>query len=288
MMKRLPSLIAGLALCCLTAAASADGRLLGTGGATQLEGAAGGGLVPWAVLGGYATEDDYSVTVATTGVRSDDYDLNAFGASFSVKNKIEFSFMRQELDIGALSAPLGIDPNTQLKQDIAAVKLRLYGDLIYGRWPQFAVGVQHKKNTTFGIPSVAGARFDSGTDVYISATRLFIAGPFGRSLLVNGTLRSTSANQLGLLGFGGDKGERSLNAEFSTAVLLNHKAAIGFEYRQKPDNLSFAKEDDWFDLFGAYFFNKNVSAVLAWSHLGDIATLKDQRGMYLSIQGSYW
>ncbi|HEY3056713.1 MAG TPA: DUF3034 family protein, partial [Thermoanaerobaculia bacterium] len=34
-----------------------DARLLATGGLTQIEGSAGGGIVPWAVLSGYATED---------------------------------------------------------------------------------------------------------------------------------------------------------------------------------------------------------------------------------------
>src|SRR5438874_9832371 len=35
-----------------------DGRLLATGGATQIEGSAGGGIVPWAVLSGYATRSE--------------------------------------------------------------------------------------------------------------------------------------------------------------------------------------------------------------------------------------
>ena len=33
-------------------ASAGQGRLLATGGATQIEGAAGGGIVPWAVLSG--------------------------------------------------------------------------------------------------------------------------------------------------------------------------------------------------------------------------------------------
>ena len=34
-----------------------QGKLLGTPGVSQVEGSAGGGLVPWAQLAGYASED---------------------------------------------------------------------------------------------------------------------------------------------------------------------------------------------------------------------------------------
>jgi hypothetical protein len=46
-----------------------------------------------------------------------------------------------------------------------------------------------------------GAKSDTGVDYYASASKLFLA----QSLLINGTLRMTKANQMGLLGFGGDK-----------------------------------------------------------------------------------
>ena len=48
-----------LALAMLSAPAFAGdgGKLLLTGGVSQLEGAAGGGITPWAVIGGYGTRD---------------------------------------------------------------------------------------------------------------------------------------------------------------------------------------------------------------------------------------
>ncbi|HCV78984.1 MAG TPA: DUF3034 domain-containing protein, partial [Pseudomonas sp.] len=36
-----------------------------------------------------------------------------------------------------------------------------------------------------------------------------------------------------------------------------------------------------------YFPNKHLSLVLAYAWLGEIATLDDQQGLYLSLQGSY-
>ncbi|MEE3191298.1 MAG: DUF3034 family protein, partial [Pseudomonadota bacterium] len=40
---------------------NAGSRLIATSGVTQLEGGAGGGLTPWAVISGYADEGEYSV-----------------------------------------------------------------------------------------------------------------------------------------------------------------------------------------------------------------------------------
>ncbi len=62
---------------------------------------------------------------------------------------------------------------------------------------------------------------------------------------------------------------------------------IGAEYRTKPDNLSFAAEDDWFDLYAAWALNKHLSVTAAWTDLGSIATFKDQRGLYFSLQAGF-
>ena len=75
--------------------------------------------------------------------------------------------------------------------------------------------------------------------------------------------------------------------EGSLAVLLNRQWAVGVEYREKPDNLNFAGESDWADLFVGYFPNKHLAIVLAYARLGEIATLDNQDGAYLSVQGSF-
>jgi hypothetical protein len=46
--------------CCI--AHAGGGRVLATGGVTQIEGAAGGGIVPWALIAGYATRDENGAT----------------------------------------------------------------------------------------------------------------------------------------------------------------------------------------------------------------------------------
>lgn len=275
-----------LSLVLAAAPAQTNGRLLATGGATQIEGAAGGGLVPWAVLAGYGTRDEYGGTFAISRADTGDYTLDVLGGAVSFRNRLELSFARQEFDLGTLGVMLE-QPDAVLRQYVFGAKLRLAGDLIYTPWPQISAGVQYKRNEDFAIPSAVGATDDTGFDAYLAASKLFLGALAGRNLLLNGTARSTEANQLGLLGFGGDEGGRELVFEGSVAVLLDRFTALGVEYRQKPDNLAFAREEDWWDVFIGYFPNKHVSFVAAYTDLGTIAGLDRQTGFYLSVQASY-
>ena len=278
--------LAALACCALPAYAG-QGRLLATGGATQVEGSAGGGVVPWAVLAGYGTDQQLGGTAFYTRVDTGDYALDAYGAAFTLHNRLELSVARQSFDLGELQRQLAL-PWDALEQDIFGAKLRVAGDVVYTRMPQISVGVQHKRMRDGTLPLALGARDDQGTDAYVSASKLFLDGAGGYQLLLNATLRNTSANQGGLLGFGGDqRGARSWVWEGSAAVLLDPRLAVGVEYRQKPDNLGFAREDDWRDVFVAWFPNKHVAVVGAWADLGSIATLDDQRGAYVSLQLSF-
>jgi len=275
-------------LFCMTMPALAhagDGRLLATGGASMVEGSAGGGLVPWAVLSGYATREQVGATAFVTRLHLPDYRLDAHGAAFTWHNRLELSVARDRFDLGTLGKAIGM-PGAALRQDVFGAKLRLTGDAVYGPLPQISLGVQHKHNLDFAIPRLVGARRDRGTDVYLSATQVLLAGAADYNLLWNVTLRSTDANQFGLLGFGGDRGGRRLVGEGSLALLLDPHVAVGAEYRQKPDHLSFAREDNAADLFVAWFPSKHVSLVAAYVSLGSIAGLRDQRGWYLSLQGS--
>ena len=279
-------LLAAIAATVATAA-ERDGRLLATGGATQFESAAGGGLVPWAVIAGYGTRDQHAGTVFATRVDTGDYALDSVGAAYGIGNRIELSVARHRFDLGTLQRQLAL-PVDAFRQDVVGAKLRLGGDLVYTAMPQVSIGLQHKRHRDFDIPSAIGARDDRGTDVYIAASKLFLAGAGGYNLLVNATVRSTRANQAGLLGFGGDRRQdRSLVLEGSAAVMPSPHWAIGVEYRQKPDNLGFAREDDWQDAFVAWFPNKHVAVVAAYADLGSVARLDDQHGGYLSLQLGY-
>lgn len=264
-----------------------NGRLVATGGASNLDGAAGGGITPWAILTGYGEKNEWGATAFATTVNLPDYRLDVAGLALAYDNRIELSFARQRFDLGALVSKLDL-PEDTLGQDIFGVKLRLFGDVIYDDLPQVSLGLEHKHQHDFLIPSLVGAQRDSDTEGYIAASRLFMGAAFGYNLLVNGSLRYSRANETGLLGFGGDRRDtRSVLKEGSIAVLFNPRWALGLEYREKPDNLSFAGESDWADLFLGYFPNKHLSVVLAYARLGEVATLDNQNGTYLSVQGSF-
>ena len=117
---------------------------------------------------------------------------------------------------------------------------------------------------------------------------LFFAAVLNRNLLVNLTTRGTRANQGGLLGFGGDRNNSyEWMLEGSVGLFLNRQWLVGGEYRQKPDNLGFAVEDDWWDVFVAWVPDRRLAVTAALVNLGDVATLEDQQGFYLSLQGSF-
>lgn len=285
-----PSFWRHLFCCCLTpclaiclALASepsfAGSRLLGTGGVSAIEGAAGGGLSPWAVLTSTASEQEVGVTASATRAWVDDYRLTVTAASLNVYDRAELSVARQTLNLETLGGELG--------QDIYGAKVRLWGDVLYHPWGIWSIGVQHKRLVDGTIPTALGASDINGTDVYLSASKLLFSAVAGRNVLLNATFRNTDANQGGLLGFGGDEGNRTWVAEGSVGVFITPNWVMGAEYRQKPDNLSVAKEDDWQSLFSAYFFSKHLSLTGAWLDLGDIAGLPSQRGGYLSLQAAF-
>lgn len=268
-----------------TATASPGSRLWATGGVTTIEGSAGGGLVPWALLSGYASDREWGGTVTLSRAEVDDFTLSVAGAAFNWRNRVEVSIARQTLDLDTLGAALGED---ELRQDILGLKARLFGDALYSDYGQWALGLQHKHQRDFDVPQAAGASDDRGTDVYLSASKLFFAAVLERNLLINATVRGTRANQGGLLGFGGDDNDDyQAMLETSAGLFLNRSWIVGAEYRQKPDNLGFADEDDWWDAFVAWVPERHLSVTAAWADLGDIAGLENQRGLYLSLQGSF-
>jgi hypothetical protein len=283
-MRHIKGLTLLLALGTALPALAASDKLLLTGGVSQLEGAAGGGLTPWAVIAGYGTRDQIGGSAFYTNVRSQDYELGAGGVAVGLWDRVELSYARQRFNTRDVGGALGLGTGFAFSQDIFGVKVKVLGDAILDQdsWmPQISVGMQYKRNDQGAVLQAIGAQKDHGTDFYVSATKLFL----GQSFLANVTLRQTKANQLGILGFGGDKKDSySTQFETSLAYLLRKDLAIGVEYRTKPDNLKIAREDNWYDVFIAYQPVKNVSVTLAYAQLGNIVIKDNQRAPYLSMQ----
>jgi hypothetical protein len=172
--------------------------------------------------------------------------------------------------------------------DSVGVKLRLMGDALFddNPWrPQLALGLHYKHNLDFdGVPRALGARSASSVDAWLAATRIWLSGPLGRTWLADLTLRNSEANQLGILGFGGDRGGRRWLAEGSLAAFATDTLIVGAEYRQKPDNLAVFREQRAWDAFAAWLPAKQASVTVAYADLGAIAGHPSERGPYLSLQ----
>lgn len=297
------------ALVCLhgVGAHAETGKLRLTGGVSTIEGAAGGGLSPWALIASNATAGEIGVSAYLTRTRTHDYGLTSYGVAAGFNDRIEVSLARQDFDAAPAAAlngiaAFGVRPGQHIRMDVVGLKLRIAGEAILDAdsWtPQVAIGLQYKSVRPGSLGSVL--RFlgadTQGADFYVSATKLLLAD----SVLINGTLRATRANQNGLLGFGAGAPGRnrySLQPEFSVAWLLRKDLAIGAEYRFKPNNLeslgaaaglaSALREDDWRNVFIAWAPNKHTSLTLALVDLGRIVpgvtANRRQRGMYISGQ----
>jgi len=263
------------------------GKLLLTGGVTNVEGAGGGGLASWATITGYETVDGIGANVHATRVGLPDYTFRAYGVSGGYRDRLEVSYTRQDFDTGSTGGKLGLGNGFTFHQDVYGVKLRVLGDAVYDQaslTPQVSVGAQIKHNDRGAIVRAVGGRDADGVDYYVAATKVLL----DQSLVLDGTLRATKANQEGLLGFGGNRKDAySLQFEGSAGYLVTRRLLVGAEYRSKPDNLKGLKENAWADFFAAWAINKHLSVTAAYADLGEIVTFKHQRGLYLSLQAGF-
>ncbi|MBQ4858442.1 DUF3034 family protein [Pseudoalteromonas sp. MMG007] len=277
-MKKIKCVLAGLLLVTSFSSLASDGKLLATPGVSQIEGSGGGGIVPWAQLAGYASEDEFSVNGFCSRADVTDYTLDVCGAQLNLFNRLELSYAQQQFDVPAL--------DTEIEQSVTGAKIRLYGDIVYSDWPQLSLGIQHKSLDDGAVATLVGAQDTSGTDYYLAASKLHLGAIAGYNWFWNVTTRYSEANQLGLLGYGGSNSSAKVLFEGSTALFFSREIAVGMEYRQKNNNLNLG-EQDWKDLFIAWMPNKHISVTAAYLDLGSIAGADDQTGWYLSVTG-YW
>ena len=273
-----------LATLAFTAALGAALATTAQAAVTQLEGQAGGGIVPWALL------SSGTPTVSLTWVGTGDYTLSSSALQFSLFDRVELSYARQTFDTEGVG--LG-----KINVDVFGAKVKVL-DMNDDWWrPTVAVGLQYKQTDLDKAILDSWGSDDTGVDFYLAATKVWPL--FKKNLLFDLTLRGTKANQIGILGFGSSAHDSyKPELEASVGYFLNENTVLGVEYRAKPDNRPAGlKEDDWYDVFVAYFPSKNLSIVAAYAGLGDIAheanasdngqAGKDERGLYLQIQANF-
>lgn len=266
--------------------ADAGERLLATWGVSQVEGAGGGGLTPWATITGTGSSDQVGGSAFVTHASTQDgYRLKVVGAALGIHDRIEFSLARWSFKISP-----DVIPDKSLEMSVVGVKARVLGDAVYDQdsWvPQVSVGAQYKMASDTALIAALGGREADDMDLYVSATKVWLGAALGHNVLGSATVRWTRANQFGLLGFGGGaEPNRTLHLEGSLGVMLRDDLVVGAEYRSKPDNLGLAgfEEDSAYDVFMAWFPHRQASLTAAWLNMGNVATKKDQKGFYLSGQ----
>lgn len=272
----------------------AGDRLLGTWGVSQVEGAGGGGLVPWATMAGTGSSNQNGGAVFATRLKTQGgYELKVAGAAVGIQDKVELSMARWSFKLGDVVP----NPNTSLEMTSVGAKVRVAGDAVYDQdtWmPQVSVGVQYKQSSDPALVRSLGAQHTSDFDVYVAATKLWLGAVQGHNLITNVTLRMTRANQFGLVGFGGPGDDsHKMQLETSAGVMLTDNLVLGGEYRSKPNNLQTSpsstvlKEDDAYDVFVAWFPWRHASLTLAWVNLGNLVGKGNQGGVYVSGQAAF-
>jgi len=291
-------LLGAQAVCAQSFLGADQGKLPLTAGFSDLEGSGGGGLVPFAVISGYGSSTSWGANAHFTNIQLRDLHLYTYGVSAGLLDRVELSYTHQQLDVtGTPLDGLGV------RQDVYGLKVKLFGDAIYGQdsWlPQVAVGAQYKHNDgikhaeSVGLaglnnPMQLGAQAEHATDIYLVATKVFLA----QSLLVNAVIRETKANQFGLLGFGGDLHRGySTKPEATLAYLLTRKLAVGGEIRTGPHNLGVDDQTNAWTLFAAWTPTRNISLVAAYLNIGSVlapvtGVTRHQGGPYLSVQAGF-
>ncbi|WP_028079203.1 DUF3034 family protein [Solimonas soli] len=235
-----------------------DGKVLLTGGVFTVDGAGGGGAVPWATISGYETRDGINGSAAFTYVNLPALQVSFYGVNVGFWDRFELSYVDSRLSLNlpnlqtvALVASLadldiGTEPwNSTLGMQTFGAKLRLFGDAVYtsDSWiPQVSIGGLYKKDRNEDLVKTLGGYKTKDYEIYLAATKIF----FPISTLVNVTARYTSANEDGLTGFGACKNnglgtgdcdnDRELRWEVSIAHLVAKNTAIGGEWQQHGNN----------------------------------------------------
>jgi hypothetical protein len=151
-----------------------SGKLLATGGVSDLEGAGGGGLATWALISGYGTRDALGANGHFTYIDLGSYSLWTEGVTVGLFDRVELSYAYQTFDTEDVGAKLGLGKGYTIDQDVVGAKIKLVGDAVYDQdslLPQIAVGVQYKHNDKGPLISAIGAKSADGTDFYVSATK---------------------------------------------------------------------------------------------------------------------
>ncbi len=249
---------------------------------TNIDGQAGGGLVPWALLSS-------GPTVAITNLQTQNLGVNSVAVNTSFANRVEISVAHNTLNLtGLANSNASAVDNYGIK-----VKLNDMGDML----PQFAIGAvnKHASGTLVNNTLVPGLGVSaSSTDIYVAASKIV---NMGKTVLFNVAVRGSTANEFGFLGFkggntAGAKTGYSVLPEVSAEVFAAENVIFGAEYRAQADNsvagtAGVLHTGSAYDFHIVYVANKNFTLTTAYTNLGVVApgVLGSGKQQGLLVQG---
>jgi hypothetical protein len=217
-------------------------------------------------------------------------DINSFGITETLWNRLEFGYAYNRMDVGdlpedLLGAGFAIDDDAVgLHNFNARLALLKEGEFDLPWLPAVTLGVHYKYNDTIDdinddlkVPAVPqgvlrsiGIEDDDGVDFTLYATKLVPDLP--RPLLFSLGLRCTEAAHIGLFGFTDDY---NLMVEGSIFAFVTDSLLMGAEYRMKPDEYDeipglVEGEDDWWTICACYIVNEHMTISAGYGHFGDV------------------
>jgi hypothetical protein len=266
---------------------------------TTTDGVAGGGLVPHAYLSGVShwpnPEGNMKIVnkprLATWYVSLPEADLNWFsiGGNITMFNRLELGFAENYINIDEPASIATSEMGLDLDNNLVALSSKLL--LVKEeKWlPEISIGAVYKY-TNFDNLEVfehEGKEMYSnnkGIDFFGVASKMFfiplphMALPL--PLFMNAGVKSTKAQQLGVVGFGDERDEVFFG---STSILVpaniifpfikNGLFIFGFEYVDDVDvgmnSLGPMKTNRQYDVHIVYDTNKNLAFILSYLNTGN-------------------
>ncbi len=236
-------------------------------------------------------------TFSATGIVAGHKSVGVFTVSETFFKRLELSYSLHLVGLGDFDKDVKDVTGAEITNNSVQmhnVNARLLLIEESGWFPAVTAGVHYKNNTSIRSidRDLGGALFSSlgvadndGVDYTLTATKLF-KDVLPRPFFVSGTIRNTSAAQIGWLGF---TDQRDTVFEGNAGVFVTDKLIVAAEYRQKPDQLQqvsgvLGKEDDWWTLAASYIVNDHTNISAAYGHLGSVVNHDEPAALWLQVK----
>ncbi len=240
----------------------------------------------------------FSLTYVNLGQKS----IQAFAYTQTFWRRFEFGYAVNRFDLGSLpDAIKNATGGISIRQDVYLHHFNLRALLIEeNSWdlpvPALTFGVHFKYNS--GIASINSALGDmigpkgyvrpNGTDFTLTASKTF-PKVFGRPVMASVGLRSSSAAQIGYLGFGNDN---NFTVEGNVVCLVTDWLALAYEYRQKEypyDKIAglLGDEHSWHSLCFGIVVNEHFTISGGWVMAGNLFNSREDGGLAIQLRWEF-